>query len=211
MSDESVLGKEDLANLEDQNSGFAIGGKNSSRGYKSTSSSETYDFTRADPTREAIVNQRINNGKRPKCEASDRPHPPATHTIRFGDDTIPVCDFHLDQLKDHPGAGTIEKIGVSEQANNEIRRRSYIRKFNARNDLAESIHDENIKPENKDKQRPVPVVQTSGRPKPDSDKKTDELLIRKYGNDLGIDHVTPVIEEAERRGGKTENPYQDLD
>lgn len=208
MSDESVLGAEDLNNSEDENSGFSIGGKNSNKGYKSTSNSETYEFTPADPTREASVNQKINNGKRPKCEASDRPHPPATHTIRFGSDTIPVCDFHLDQLKDHPDSGLIEKLGVSEKANNEIRRRAYIRKFKARNDLAEAIHSDNRN--NPDSPaRPVPVVQTSGRPRPDSNKKTDELLVRKYGNDLGIDHVSGVIDEAARRGGKTESPYAD--
>jgi hypothetical protein len=205
-----TLGNEELYDDKDsgKKSGFSIGGKNSGKGIKATSSTDFDTFTGLDATAEATNSDKINNGKRPRCAAvtGDRPHPKATHTVKFknhpkfGDNSIEMCDQHLDQYQYDPNVTMISKLGVTEKANNAVRRRAYLRSVDRQNQAAE----EEFKTTGT-----APLLQTSGRPKVFETQESIDKELEKDYKDKGlvIDHVTPVIEEAAARGGRTEDPY----
>jgi hypothetical protein len=219
------LGIEPNKNGEIVDPGIIVEGEHGGKGKKSTSSSDTNEFTPAEPL--DAFTKMVNNGARPKCAATNRPHPPATHTIDFTNhpkfgtaNNIPLCDFHFDQYKHDPEGGTISKLGVSEEANNDLRRREYIRKFNAKNEAAKEIFNNPRSSLETRNLVPVPVVQTSGRPKPKGDsskslisssskdrKKAKKLLEENVTEVNFNDPVTPVINDAVEHGGRTPDPY----
>jgi hypothetical protein len=196
------LGAEELANKvgdESRNSGFILEGQGTGR--KEESSVRGDEFIGIEGNLEAST-PRVQNGRPAPCTLvkGRRPHPPATHEVTFynhpkyGNETATVCDQHLDQVMGEPQyIDDVTKFGATPEANNELRKRIYLRGIGKRNAAAQAQLSAT---------GTAPLLQTSGRRKRGTD--LDAELLKDYGTaGLVIDHVTPAIEKAEEQGGRT--------
>lgn len=206
-----AVGNEEIfSNAEEgKNAGMSIGGRNSSRGLKEQSSiGESFDeegnvkpvFNRIKGITESNT-PRVSNSRPPKCDATDRPHPPAVNTVFFKDhpthksNSLNMCDFHTLQYQDDPHVDLTIPLDGSDETNKAARRRSYLRKIGKRNDSAEKLLAQT---------GTAPLLQNSGRPKPAYTQSTvDESLAKDYGDIEGFD-LQKAIEESERRGGRSD-------
>jgi len=149
---------------------------------------------------------RVNRASRPKCEYTKRNHLPATRNLMFdghskyGNSTVAMCDVHALQFLHDPTLVGTQDLSLSAEGNKAANRRSYLRRVGLRNSAADATFRA---------MGVAPLLQTSGRPT-GSQTTVNEDLMKDYGKQgLTIDHVTPVIDQAEQNGGRAVTPYDD--
>lgn len=149
---------------------------------------------------------RVSRASRPKCEYTKRMHLPATRNLTFdghskyGNSTVSMCDVHSLQFLNDPTLVGTDDLSLSPEGNKAANRRSFLRRVGLRNSAADSVFRAT---------GVAPLLQTSGRPT-GSQTTVDEDLMKDYKDKgLTIDHVTPVIEQAEQNGGRAVTPYDD--